>query len=80
MRSDDDGVIYALEIEVEEELDLARAGEPAEIGEPATWLIDPTDVERDEIGLRNILGAVSSLEAATPLDLPDTAAGDAFGR
>ena len=26
------------------------------------WLFDPTDLEREEVGLRNMLGAVEALE------------------
>lgn len=53
-----------LEVEIEAELALvesSRADEAA--GEPAAeWLFDPTDAERDEVGLRNILGAAEALE------------------
>jgi hypothetical protein len=53
-----------LEIEVQEELTLAESSRPEETASaaPSEWLFDPTDVERDEIGLRNILGAVEALE------------------
>ncbi|MEU8343275.1 hypothetical protein SAMN05443665_102098 [Actinomadura meyerae] len=53
-----------LEIEIEEELTLVASSRPEEaaaapVGE---WLFDPADAERDEIGLRNLLGAVEKLE------------------
>jgi hypothetical protein len=53
-----------LEIEVEEELVLAESSRPEETAAapPSEWLFDPTDVERDVIGLRNILGAAEALE------------------
>ncbi|CNF53477.1 Uncharacterised protein [Mycobacterium tuberculosis] len=53
-----------LEIEVQEELTLAESSRPEETAAApqSEWLFDPTDVERDEIGLRNILGAVEALE------------------
>ncbi|NEA26766.1 hypothetical protein [Actinomadura bangladeshensis] len=52
-----------LEIEVEEELLLAESSRPQETAAapPSEWLFDPADVERDEIGLRNILGAAEAL-------------------
>lgn len=52
-----------LEIEVEEELLLAESSRPQEttVAPPSEWLFDPADVERDEIGLRNILGAAEAL-------------------
>lgn len=69
-----------LEIEVEAEIRMAGSSHPEEeIGEdPASWAFDPTEVEREEIGLRNILGAVSGLESdarftgltSAPGDLP----------
>lgn len=57
--------LHGLEIEVEEELALAEASHPETEAElPVTeWLFDPTDVEREEVGLRNLLGAVEAVEA-----------------
>ncbi|MBD2894429.1 hypothetical protein amrb99_33540 [Actinomadura sp. RB99] len=52
------------EAEVEAELDLAVASEPGPAGPPASeWLFDPADVEREEVELRNLLGAAEELEA-----------------
>jgi hypothetical protein len=52
-----------LEVEVEEELDLAEAARPEEITGPSSeWLFDPVDAEREEIGLRSLLGAIEAVE------------------
>ncbi|MEU8141416.1 hypothetical protein [Nonomuraea sp. NPDC048901] len=62
--SGDDGFLYELQIEVEEEVTLIEASRPEEAAElPVTeWLFDPTDAEREEIGLRGLLDAVEALE------------------
>ncbi|MEV0232706.1 hypothetical protein [Nonomuraea sp. NPDC050786] len=59
-----DDFLYELEVEVEAEVTLVEASRPEEVaGLPVTeWLFDPTDVEREEIGLRGLLGAVEALE------------------
>ncbi|MFC4535265.1 hypothetical protein [Sphaerisporangium dianthi] len=56
--------LYGLEAEVEVELTLAEASRPEEeMGRPVSeWLFDPTDAEREEIGLRGLLDAVVALE------------------
>jgi hypothetical protein len=56
--------LYRLEIEVEEEMTEAEASHPEEAATLpiADWLFDPTDVERQEIGLRGLLDAVEVLE------------------
>ncbi|GAA3076802.1 hypothetical protein [Streptosporangium carneum] len=56
--------LYELEVEVEMELTVAEASRPEEAaGLPVTeWLFDPTDVEREEVGLRGLLGALEALE------------------
>ena len=53
-----------LEIEVEAELNLAESSRPEEvIGSPsAEWLFDPMDVQREEAGLRSLLGALEAME------------------
>ncbi|MFI6324401.1 hypothetical protein ACIBG8_43235 [Nonomuraea sp. NPDC050556] len=53
-----------LRVEVEEELSMAEASHPEEeLNLPVTeWLYDPTDVEREEIGLRVLRDAVEVLE------------------
>ena len=51
-----------LEIEVETELELVEASSPADdIGAPSSWAFDPSDVVREEVGLRNLLGAAEAL-------------------
>ncbi|GAB3403673.1 hypothetical protein [Flindersiella endophytica] len=59
-----DEVLRGLEIEVQEEIGLAEASHPETEAElPATeWLFDPTDVEREEVGLRSLLDAVETME------------------
>jgi hypothetical protein len=52
-----------LEVEVEEELDLAESARAEEITEPSSeWLFDPVDAQREEIGLRSLLGAIEAVE------------------
>ncbi|GAA0318773.1 hypothetical protein NE235_07025 [Actinoallomurus spadix] len=52
-----------LEVEIEAELTMSESSRPEESAElPASkWLFDPTDVQREEIELRNLLGAVEGL-------------------
>lgn len=55
--------LHNLEVEVEADLAMAESSHPEEsTGGPADWLYDPAEVERDEVGLRSILGAVKALE------------------
>ncbi|MEV4098241.1 hypothetical protein [Streptosporangium saharense] len=56
--------LHELGAEVRVELRVAEASHPEEMAElPVTeWLFDPTDVEREEIGLRGLLDAVEVLE------------------
>jgi len=54
-----------LELEVKTELTLAETSQPEEepFGEPiGEWLTDPADIQRYEIGLRTLTGAVEALE------------------
>ncbi|MGW0202864.1 hypothetical protein [Nonomuraea sp. NPDC003201] len=62
--SGEDDVLYELQIEVEAEVTLVESSHPEEVAElPVTeWLFDPTDAEREEIGLRGLLDAVEALE------------------
>jgi hypothetical protein len=55
-----------LRAEVEAEQALANSGPPLDpTGIPPTeWLVDPTDIERERIGLRNLLGAIEALQRA----------------
>jgi hypothetical protein len=62
---DDQAFLYELELNVSTELTLAESGQPEEeaAGVPLDeWLFDPADVQRYEIGLHNLLGAVEALE------------------
>ena len=54
-----------LEIEVEADLTIVESG--ADEQRPAAeWQFDPADVEREEAGFRNLLGAVQALEGDDP--------------
>ena len=55
----ENGFLHNLEAEVT----MAEASYPDEsIGGPADWLFDPAEAERNEVGLRSLLGAVEALE------------------
>ncbi|MFE9694263.1 hypothetical protein [Micromonospora sp. NPDC005806] len=60
-----DNALHELKAEVEAELAMAESSHPEEAaGVPVTeWLFDPADAQREEVGLRSLLGAVESLEA-----------------
>ncbi|MEV5705044.1 hypothetical protein [Actinoallomurus sp. NPDC052274] len=60
----DDDFGIGLEAEIEAELTMAQSSRPEDsAGLPASeWLFDPTDVEREEVELRTLLGAVEGLE------------------
>jgi hypothetical protein len=62
--SGENDFLYELEIEAEAEVTLVETSHPEEVlGMPVTdWLFDPADAEREEIGLRGLLGAVNALE------------------
>jgi hypothetical protein len=62
--TDGGDVLGGLEIEVEAELKLAELSRPEQVMElpSAEWPFDPMDVQREEIGLRNLLGAVEATE------------------
>ena len=66
--SSDDAFLPDLEGTVREELALAERGQVE--GEPfcvpmEEWLFDPADVQREEIGLRSLLGAVEAVEGGS---------------
>jgi hypothetical protein len=71
-------ILNQLEIEVEAELTMAVSSRPEEEidQDPAGWAFDPTDVEREEIGLRSLLGAVTELETDGRASGTVTAPGD----
>lgn len=60
--------LHELESEVTLELGLVRSSDAADVpGESsAEWLFDPSEVEREEVGLRNLEGALKALEAKPP--------------
>ena len=64
MSEDDSQLPHNLEVEVEAELVLAESSGPNDaLGmSPAEWLFDPIDVEREEVGLGSLLGAVEAME------------------
>ncbi len=62
--NDETEFLHELEIEVEAEVIRIESSRPEDAaGLPVTdWLFDPTDAEREEIGLRGLLAAVEVLE------------------
>lgn len=60
--------LHELETEITLELGMARSSTAAgAVGESSPeWLFDPIDVEREEVGLRNIRGALEALEGEPP--------------
>lgn len=65
-----DPLLTGLESEVKAEIELVESSRPAVAWtEPAAqWQFDPTDIAREEVGLRSLLGAVGALDAAGPDD------------
>jgi len=64
MPTDDGRSLHKIKIEIEEELVIAG---PCDADEwpgfsPTESLFDPTEIERERIGLRNLLGAVEALD------------------
>jgi hypothetical protein len=62
--SSHDPLLHDLELEVEAEIDLVDSSQPTDaLAEPpSAWQFDPTDIEREEVGLRSLLGAVGALD------------------
>jgi hypothetical protein len=58
----DNNFLTDLEAEVEVEVTIAESNEPDVSAGPAGWLVDPEEAERDEVGLRSLLGAVEALK------------------
>jgi hypothetical protein len=57
--------LHELELNVRAELIVAETSQPAEevVDVPIEeWLFDPADAQREEVGLRSLLGAVDALE------------------
>jgi hypothetical protein len=63
MSTDEGKFLSELEVEVESEIAIVQSSQPEEFESPDDWLYDPTDREREEVGLRNMLGAVEALES-----------------
>lgn len=68
MPTDERRFLHKLAVEVEAELAMAESSNSEEElrESPAEWLFDPTDVEREDVGLRGILGAVEAVENDGP--------------
>ena len=75
MPNDDDLSLQDLELEVVAELTIAHIDDPEKAREvpQSEWLFGPTELEREEVGLRNLLGAVRALEHNLPQDAVDDA-------
>ncbi len=60
--------LHELENEVTLELGIARSSDAPDVPREssAEWLFDPSDVQREEVGLLNILGALAALEGEPP--------------
>ena len=59
----DNPVMHDLELEVDAELSLAESSSPEDGVPVAEWQFDPTEVEREEIGLRTLRDALEALES-----------------
>jgi hypothetical protein len=63
MTTNEGEFLYELEIEVQSEIAIVASSQPEGLeSSPEQWLYDPADREREEVGLRNLLGAVEALE------------------
>lgn len=49
--------------EVEVDLGMIAASDAERVVPVNEWLVDPMEVERDEVALRSLLGAVEALES-----------------
>jgi hypothetical protein len=56
--------LHELHSEVEADLSMVESGRPREavMVPPSDWTTDPAEIEREEIGLRSLLGAVETME------------------
>ena len=77
--ADDSAFLRALEQGVRAELAFSATSQPGEenVGVPIDeWLFDPVDAQREEVGLRNLLGAIEAMEDGSrsgPHDVPSAA-------
>jgi hypothetical protein len=64
VKDDEYEELQMLEVEVEAEVEMAGSSRlAADAATPPTeWMFDPIDVEREEVGLTTLLGAVEALE------------------
>jgi hypothetical protein len=63
MTANEGEFLSGLEVEVESEIAIVRSSQLEEVdSSPDQWLYDPTDRDREEVGLRNMLGAIEALE------------------
>ncbi|MCP2323237.1 hypothetical protein HDA40_001744 [Hamadaea flava] len=60
--------LHDLEIQVAAELALQAASHPEDaLARPVTeWQFDPADAQREQVGLRSLLGAIEALERDAP--------------
>lgn len=60
----DNAFLHELELDVRAELTEAEASRPEDAaGVPMDeWMFDPADAQREEVGLRSLLGAVEAVE------------------
>jgi hypothetical protein len=63
MSTPDEEFLDQLEAEVDVELTTEESGRPDPAEPVGSWLFDPTDIDREEAGLRSLRGAIEALEA-----------------
>jgi hypothetical protein len=69
----DNAFLHELELNVRTELTQAETGQPEEEAAGVLideWLLDPADVQRYDVGLRDLLGAVEALEDGSERGTP----------
>lgn len=59
-------MLHQLHHEVEADLAMIAASEPERVLPVSEWLVDPAEVERDQVALRSLLGAVEAMEREIP--------------
>ncbi|MER7280988.1 hypothetical protein ABT369_41795 [Dactylosporangium sp. NPDC000244] len=64
----DNSSLHGLESMVKAELAMVESSHPAEAADRpiSEWMFDPADAQREEAGLRSLLGAVEALESDSP--------------
>jgi hypothetical protein len=73
--TDENNFLHELKNVVTVALTTAELSHSQNAGDlPVTeWLFDPTDIERERVGLRGILAAVTELERSSSTPAPETA-------